>query len=224
MAESGKFNAKIELNLVNCGSEPGFPGKVEFEGLKGTCNSLVIVRAGTSDSCVDVANAKSCSLLPRFLSLRPARVLFETRDKDKWIPPKPTDWQELDGSGITQDALATVLSFKTPSDSIVSLGRPQFYFDGLINLLLPAKGCSSDSTSVKLTFSLLDHKTAGLLLDKDKKPTADCAKAEKRLVAVTVLLVVAYGDTPPTLTKACVDADAASSGAPDAAPTSARSN
>ena len=231
MADGGLFNAKIQLNLVNCDSLPPFSETVDFGGLNGTVNFKKQV--STEDaSGISVDFAKDGSQYPRLLALRPLSVRFKTKNGETWILSDADNpvWEDLDGSGITRDKLATVLSFKTPKTSAgaFTLGRPQFYFDGLIELLLkemapdvsPQGGgqtpqhqgerqsskqptsTQTTETNSTLTFFLDNTDPKAIYVDKNKKLTTARATGEtaavKKLYAVTVQFIAAYGPPVPS--------------------------
>ena len=213
MADSGKFNAKIELKLVNCDSLPPFSETVEFEGLNGTASfKKQVSTADANGVCIDVAN--DCSKPPRLLVVRPISVQFQIKKKDDWSDATISEWEDLDGSGITRDNLAKVLAFTTSSGDEIALGRSQFYFDGVICLLLGDR-CSSDGAKVSTqsdkkttaeesadsSFTLQFKLNAAppLYVDSKNRPATVDANAPadrtpvKKLFAVTVQVIAAYG-------------------------------
>ena len=201
MANSGEFKATIQLNLVNCDSLPPFNETVEFEKLNGaSCFSkhVLVPKDPPQPVCLDVA--KACNQDPKLLVLRPMSVQFDVLKETKpeepppdWDKPEdhaPGPWIDVGQSGITRDKLAELLSFKTNAAQSpdCTLGRPQFYFDGLLTLLF--KGATTQP--VILTFTLKEW----FGLDKDGKEILK-ANAKKRLHAVAVQIIAAYAAQPP---------------------------
>lgn len=222
MALDGIFNATMELKLVNCGSLPPFAETVEFQNLHGASLFSVNVEVPSVSSacsatpaCIDVA--KHCGKNPRFIVLRPMSVQF----KEKVLDPNSTDiwgppgaWMALDASGISRDELAKHLTFNKPGGKGRGLGRAQFYYDGLLDLLIEeknggttqatiehqqvavpiqdAKDCNSQgTTTVPSCGSLNANATLTFCLkkwviEKDEKPY-------RKLHAVTVQFIAGYG-------------------------------
>lgn len=215
MAEKdGIFDAKMELKLTSCNTLTPFSEAVELTNLRGAISLAVHVYvdpAGHCEPCVDVA--KNCGRNPRLIVLRPMSVQFLEKkvdpvsNEETW-PVGP--WLDLSASKITPDTLATLLTFKAPGSVTVNkknpgLGRPQFYFDGLLNLLLdecvePAGAGRSDleddetcesERPARLTFYL-----AKLELAANGKEAENESEITKKLHAVTVQFIAAYGKFP----------------------------
>jgi hypothetical protein len=217
MADGGKFNASLELKLNNCGSLPGTSDTVTVDDLNGVSSFAKQIRIGAAGVCANVSN--DCNHLPRLLILRPMSLQVKTWDETegKWIVKDPK-WLDVDSIGISRDQLAQLLSFKASDSTInVSLGRPQFYYDGLVNLLLGAPP-TAPAAPKQLTFALqgnafLDADGKLFFFPNDPVALPDVPKifikdgarvansagateqpVAKYLNAVTVQLIAAYGD------------------------------
>ncbi len=213
MAEKdGMFDAKMELKLTSCNTLSPFSEAVELTNLRGAISIAVHVYVdpqGHCEPCVDVA--RNCGKNPRLIVLRPMSVQFQDKavdpetKKDIW-PIGP--WLDLSASKISPDKLATLLTFEAPGSvagTNPGLGRPQFYFDGLLNLLLDEcveagdagnddlgddETCESERPA-RLTFHL-----AQLELAANGTETKIESEITKKLHAVTVQFIAAYGKFP----------------------------
>ncbi|MEI8384201.1 MAG: hypothetical protein WCJ09_29095, partial [Planctomycetota bacterium] len=145
MADDGLFDATLELKLVNCSSLPPFSDTVALAKLRGHTAFSILIYPDSKQTCVDIV--QDCGTDAKLLVLRPT-VQISTL-KDKGDPKKPEDftasWSDVRSSDISSDELAERLTFTSPCGITVSIGRPQFYYDGMIKLLLT--GCVSPPTT-----------------------------------------------------------------------------
>ena len=214
MAEKdGIFDAKMELKLTSCNTLSPFGEAVELTNLRGSTSIAVHVyvdpHQGHCEPCVDVA--RNCGKNPRLIVLRPMSVQFVEKNVDpdsKKVTWPPGPWLDLSASKISPDKLATLLTFEAPGSvagTNPGLGRPQFYFDGLLNLLLDECVEASDARNdvlgddnaceseppARLTFHL-----AALNLAANGTETKIEGEITKKLYAVTVQFIAAYGKFP----------------------------
>lgn len=219
MAEKdGIFDAKMELKLTSCQSISQFGDAVELTNLRGATSIAVHVYVSGSSGpgcspCVDLA--KDCGKSARLIVLRPMSLKLVPAEPDgtgwKWSPDAAAQWVDAQksASGISADQLATHLKFKAPgtNDKLVGLGRPQFYYDGLINLLAcDAAACETVTAKqddqpnkgsngpIRIQFELKEGLQIGL--GSDGKTLT---RESKKLIAVTVQFVAAYGDCPAAM-------------------------
>lgn len=215
MAEKdGIFDAKMELKLTSCQSISAFGDAVELTNLRGATSIAVHVYVSGSSGrgcppCVDLA--KDCGKSARLIVLRPMSLKLVSTEPDgtgwKWLPDTAAQWVEAKKSGISADQLATHLKFQAPGTDgrFVGLGRPQFYYDGLINLLTSdADACDAvtpqqddqpnkvSSGPIRIQFELQE----GLKIDLESDGKT-LTKDSKKLIAVNVQFIAAYGDCPP---------------------------
>ncbi len=163
MAEVGRFDAKLKLDLTSCDSIPPFGDAVEIPGLCGASLFRLVCLGGTAaiaakpaegekpavaavpavaktSACVELTNGKSS---PKLLILRPLQLFTEFKDPaPAGSPPNPQPgWEDIDKSGATRDQLKCCdkgnLTCKVGGHN-VKFGRPLFLMDGLVELLLGA--------------------------------------------------------------------------------------
>lgn len=189
MADNGKFDGSVELKLVKCSSLPPFSETSNFEGLNAyySCIKEVPTPENTENkatACFEITN--SCTQQLKMLILRPVSALWQPPP-----PPKdplkevPKEWRDIDVPDFTRDILAGLLTVtkdvakaekgvaKAEEVAVtIALGRPQFYYDGMVELLLGTQktGCSK--------FNL---KLGSYTNEKNGK-----------LLAVTVQIITAY--------------------------------